>query len=484
MSDNELIDLITDNGRLKYVSLRYINKLKENNINLYNEIINRYADADSIKEILYRLKNNIEIRPVCKNCGGHILFINDKGNRHWQEYCSQKCLHDCKQHWDKCKETCKEKYGEENFRNIEKAKQTKLEKYGDENYINVNKSRETRLQKYGEWNSENANNVFKNLSTEERKLNVQKSKKTKLKRYGNENYVNKEKYKETCLAKYGVDHNFKTKESQEKRKNTFIKKYGYEYPTQSDIVKEKTKQTCLEKYGVEYSVQSDIVKEKIKQTCLEKYGVENILNLDSVRDTHICHSKESRNKAIKTSYKRFGKENYNNREKTKLTCLERYGVTNKRKLQESRDHMSIIMSSKEIQDKRNNTLKSNNSFNKSEPEETSYNLIKQKYPDVIRQYKSDVYPFACDFYIPSLNLYIECNYHWTHGGHPYDSNNIDDYNKLQLWESKTSHFYRNAIITWTCRDVNKRQVAIQNNLNYKEFFSILELNKWLSDYAI
>lgn len=484
MSDNELINLITDNGRLKYVSLRYINKLKENNINLYNEIINRYADADSIKEILYRLKNNIEIRPVCKNCGGHILFINDKGNRHWQEYCSQKCLHESKEHWDKCKETCKEKYGKENFRNIEKAKQTKLEKYGDENYINVDKSRETRLQKYGEWNSENANNVFKNLSAEERKLNIQKSKKTKLKRYGNENYVNIEKYKETCLAKYGVDHIFKTKESQEKRKNTFIKKYGYEYPTQSDIVKEKTKQTCLEKYGVENPAQSNIVKEKIKQTCLEKYGVENILNLDSIRDTCKCHSKESRNKAIKTSYERFGKENYNNREKTKLTCLERYGVTNKRKLQESKDHMSIIMSSKEIQDKRNNTLKLNNSFNKSEPEETSYNLIKQKYPDVIRQYKSDVYPFACDFYIPSLDLYIECNYHWTHGGHLYNKNNEQDQKIVNKWKEKNTKYYDKAIKTWTDLDVRKYTLFKENKLNFKLFYNINDLNIWLENYAI
>ena len=32
--------------------------------------------------------------------------------------------------------------------------------------------------------------------------------------------------------------------------------------------------------------------------------------------------------------------------------------------------------------------------------------------------KYDRYPFACDFYISSLDLFIECNYHWTHGGKP------------------------------------------------------------------
>jgi hypothetical protein len=44
---------------------------------------------------------------------------------------------------------------------------------------------------------------------------------------------------------------------------------------QSIEVKEKYKQTCLEKFGVENAMQNIEVREKSKQTCLEKYGVEN-----------------------------------------------------------------------------------------------------------------------------------------------------------------------------------------------------------------
>ena len=480
MTDKELINLITNNGRLKYVSLKYIDKIQKTDINLYNEIINRYLDSDSIKETLYRLKNNIEVRPTCKNCGGHINFLNDKGNRHWQEYCSQKCLHESYEHWNNCKETCKEKYGNENYRNINKSKQTRLEKYGDENYTNIDKARETRLKKYGEWNSSLANEVLKNISLEQRQLNAKKSKETKLKRYGDENYTNIDKYKKTCLERYGCDHNFKIKEVQEKRKKTFIQKYGYEYPTQSEIIKEKTKQTCLEKYGVEYSLQSDIVKEKIKQTCLNKYGVDNVLKLDYIRNLSLCHSKESRNKAVQTSHNHFNKENYNNREKAKKTCLERYGVSNKRKLQESKDHMSIIMSSKEIQDKRNNTLILNNSFNKSKSEDDSYLILKERYPDVIRQYKDDRYPFACDFYIPSLDLFIECNYHWTHGGKLYEGTE-DDKAKLQKWQTKNTKYYDNAIYCWTELDVRKHNIAIENKLNYRLFYNLDEFKKWLKE---
>ena len=61
----------------------------------------------------------------------------------------------------------------------------------------------------------------------------------------------------------------------EKLKQTCLEKYGVEYILQSKEIREKSKQTCLEKYGVEFSAQADVVKEKIKQTCLKRYGVPN-----------------------------------------------------------------------------------------------------------------------------------------------------------------------------------------------------------------
>lgn len=130
----------------------------------------------------------------------------------------------------------------------------------------------------------------------------------------------------------------------------------------------------------------------------------------------------------------------------------------------------------EFKEKRFNTLVKNNSFNKSIPEEKSYILLKEKYPDVLRQYKSTVYPYHCDFYIPSLDLYIECNYHWTHGGHPYDPLNSEDIKKYNKWKTIYNFKYCE---TWTIRDVKKRNTAKQNNLNWLEFFSIQELKDWL-----
>ena len=78
-------------------------------------------------------------------------------------------------------------------------------------------------------------------------------------------------------------------------------------------------------------------------------------------------------------------------------------------------------------------------------------------------------------------MFIECQYSWTHGGHPYNKEN--DKEKLELWKekAKTSKYYQNAINTWTIRDVNKREIANKNGLNYLEFFSYKDFLKWFEN---
>jgi len=122
------------------------------------------------------------------------------------------------------------------------------------------------------------------------------------------------------------------------------------------------------------------------------------------------------------------------------------------------------------------TKSKNNSFNSSKPEEKLYHVLIEKYGfnNVKRRYKDYRYPFYCDFYIPSEDLFIELNAHWTHGGKPYDPNDKECQDKLKLWQEKAkqSQFYANAIKTWTERDVEKQRVAKENNINYKFFYDI------------
>ena len=108
-------------------------------------------------------------------------------------------------------------------------------------------------------------------------------------------------------------------------------------------------------------------------------------------------------------------------------------------------------------------------------------LLKEKYPDIIRQYKSNLYPFLSDFYIPCIDTYIEIQGSQYHHYHQFDKDNINDINELNRLKSlsNSKNQYSKMIYVWTDLDVRKRNVAKENNLNWFEFFNIDELKIWL-----
>lgn len=81
-------------------------------------------------------------------------------------------------------------------------------------------------------------------------------------------------------------------------------------------VRERVEKTCLEKYGYRNANQVPEVREKIKNTVEEKYG--GFLNASEI----------IRSKTKKTKQEKYGDPNFNNREKYKLTNLERFGAEN------------------------------------------------------------------------------------------------------------------------------------------------------------
>ena len=99
--------------------------------------------------------------------------------------------------------------------------------------------------------------------------------------------------------------------------------------------------------------------------------------------------------------------------------------------------------------------------------------------DVVQHYKSDKYPYSCDFYIKPLDLYVEYNGLWTHGGHPYDSSSKEDAKILDFMRSKKSQYYKNAIYVWTNLDVKKRKTAKENHLNFIEWWNMNEAALWI-----
>jgi hypothetical protein len=103
-----------------------------------------------------------------------------------------------------------------------------------------------------------------------------------------------------------------------------------------------------------------------------------------------------------------------------------YGVDNafqvKSVLDKLKAQKDIIQAHREMTRRRNGT------FNVSKQEDEVYKMLCSKFgeEDIARQHRSEKYSFACDFYVKSHDLYIECNFSWTHGGHWFDANNEED----------------------------------------------------------
>ena len=199
----------------------------------------------------------------------------------------------------------------------------------------------------------------------------------------------------------------------------------------------KANQTLLERYnGIGNA--SEIIKSKQQQTMIDKYGENNSMFVDSIKD------------------------------KMRSNNIKKYGV-------------KWITQCKNVQDKIITTKRKNKTFSTSKIEKQFEEYLKENNIKYITQYKSELYPFNCDFYFPDNDLYLEIQGNWTHGYRPFNSN--DNKDKLQLleWQSKNNKFYNCAIETWTKRDVLKRETAKKNNLNYLEVFTT-NINVLINEY--
>lgn len=235
------------------------------------------------------------------------------------------------------------------------------------------------------------------------------------------------------FEKHGCDNPFKLQEFQEKGVRTRFEKYGGEYTLSrgsslepqaratfaqnmknieyKKSIVDKRCETCERNYGVAFPLQSRDVQMRLKATCLETYGA------DSYSKTDAFKTRMSDSSAIwvpKMFATKKSKGNLN------TSCVENY--------------------------------------------------IEQKLQGFEREYVSGDYPYHSDFYDSVRNLFIEVNAHWTHGGHWYDTFSAFDANKLIDWQAKSSSYIDKAIKTWTVSDVQKRQCARDNKLNYVTFW--------------
>lgn len=226
------------------------------------------------------------------------------------------------------------------------------------------------------------------------------------------------------------------------RKRLNLKRYGVTNTTKLQSVKEKMKNTNLERFGTVAPAQNEKILQKIKNTNLKLYGTE----WNWQTEVGILQRK--------------------------LSNILKWGVDNP-------------MKCVEVRKKGDETKRKNGTFVVSKLEIEIQHLLENKYNVVKTQYKSEKYPFSCDFYIPAQDLYIEIQGHWSHGKEygPYDETNKLHQMIYLEWQekAKTSKAYKSALDVWTIRDPLKRKVASENNLNWLEFFNILDFKTWLNN---
>lgn len=218
----------------------------------------------------------------------------------------------------------------------------------------------------------------------------------------------KEKVREGCLDKYGVENVMYVEEFKDNLKQTMIERYGVEYISQSDEYKIKIKEcwenkteeelqarrnkieeTNLKKYGVPYYSQSQEYNDKRKETSLEKYECEDF-----------AQNKEVRQKYKDTCMNKYGVDNYSKteefKEKAKETWLKIYGVEHPSKVPEIKE--------KAIQ----SLLKYGNIYTSTQQVEV-YEMIKTLFDEdnVFLNYPFDYYVLDVVIFLDNLKINVE-----------------------------------------------------------------------------
>lgn len=99
-------------------------------------------------------------------------------------------------------------------------------------------------------------------------------------------------------------------------------------------------------------------------------------------------------------------------------------------------------------------------------EQRLYDCLSQEFCDLQYDVRvDDRYPFFCDFYIPSLDLFIELQAHQSHGKLP-----ITYLNEAQYPDDR----YRDVFAR---RDVEKYDTAVKNNINLIRIYPRSSLSK-------
>lgn len=232
---------------------------------------------------------------------------------------------------------------------------------------------------------------------------------------------------------------------------TQVDKYGG-VGLAGDVTYKKARDTLQERYGVSNPMHSDDIKDRLTEANASKFGGMSPFNSAEVREK----AAESRMKRIHQRMQQFAQD----------------GQIPSDDYFESTGEMIVFM---ELV----------NRFGRQ---------------DVMYQYGihpfDKRYPFNCDFYIKSLDLFIELNGHYSHHTHWFNDNDPNDVNRRNMMLETGKRRNLNAVKVWCETDIKKRDFAKKNHLRYLVFWdggnvqtnkrktpSLKDFYIWFEEYA-
>ena len=273
---------------------------------------------------------------------------------------------------------------------------------------------------------------------------------------------------------------------------------GCEFPAQSDKVWEKYKKTCLKKYGTEYARNSLEVKLKIKEKCLKKYGVEhhwknkeilekrNKTNLERYNCLYPINSDEIKTKILKKHKGEF----YNHFKETLLLKKIKLLSALSEYINNDIFEFECLKCGKKFKSSGTNSKlvicpECKLIFN-SKSQIEIYNWLEQANIKVIKNDRTQINPLELDIYLPDYNIAIEFDGIYWHSELFKDKNY--HLNKTNLCKEKNIqliHIFENewdnkqnvvkSIILAKLGIFNQRIMARKcqmrelSNIEYKEF---------------
>lgn len=352
-----------------------------------------------------------------------------------------------------CSGTCKGKLANQNLKPGERAEQIRRSMQKQHNVDNpgqlrstIEKREKTNIIKYGDKCPLNNPDV--------RAKQIARCQEEHGTDYITQTQEFKDKSKATCRRKYNKDYITQTKQFQDKAKATLLAKTGYEHALQCPDTKMKRVETYRQKWGADHPMQTSegmalmqagIARnhdgdpyfqnpEKRKQTCLEKYGTEYYLQ-----------SEDCKKKTKETNLRKRGVDHHSKSpeviKKREKTCMEKYNSPNvfsseygMKKLRETMIAKYNVENPSQVPEfKRKATANARNSKLELRILDLFVNYdVEFQHHYIVRDEEQKI-SHEFDFYLPRYKILIDCDglYYHSYISDPNGKQTLDYYDDIR-----------------------------------------------------